>query len=222
QIILHKLPPHVQENKMHIYDPMVLSIGPYHHSRLSEIQKTEEIKEEIVNLTLNSNGKDFFVRKILKRIDGVRYFYGGISTHEFDDDALAQMMLRDTCLVLYYIKLMLHDFLMLENQIPFWIIKLLIDFTIEDGDELLCTFLNKRFNSNFLYGELCLPILYVTGYSKVFFYNTITFEMSSESKTDYTVASYITFIKTLIENTRDVKELKRKDILFGTLANDDE
>ncbi|EYU38377.1 hypothetical protein MIMGU_mgv1a023493mg [Erythranthe guttata] len=221
--------------------------------------------------------QDLFRRKILKRIDEVRYFYGGISTHEFDDDddALAQMMLLDACCVLHIIKFdvkevdllvlrlgrttvvsMLRDFLMLENHIPFWIIKLLINLTVEDGDELLCTFSSDsnfadyrltpthsvtelkakgihfssssnclkymRFNSNFLYGELCLPILHVTSNSKVFFSNNIAFKMSSESNTDYAVASYITFMKTLIENTEDVNELKKKGILFSTLANDNE
>ncbi|KAL7150305.1 hypothetical protein ABFS83_05G103100 [Erythranthe nasuta] len=312
---------------MHIYDPMVLSIGPYHHGQSSGFQETEQLKEKIVNLTLNSNDKYLFRRKILERIDEVRYFYGGISTHEFDDDALAQMMLRDACWILHIIKFdvkevdllvlrlgrttvvsMLRDFLMLENQIPFWIIKLLINLTVEDGDELLCTFLSDRnfadyrlaevpwkegevplhlieahritlvkeeigansrsqnidrqnkysrkvafniqssprhsvtelkakdihfspssnclkdirFNSNFLYGELCLPILHVTSNSKVFFSDTIAFEMSSKSNTDYVVTSYITFMKTLIENTEDVNELKKKGILFSTLANDNE
>ncbi|XP_012847054.1 PREDICTED: UPF0481 protein At3g47200-like [Erythranthe guttata] len=319
QTILHRVPHHVRENKMHIYDPMVLSIGPYHHGRSSGFQETEQLKEKIVDLTLNSNDKDLFRRKILERIDEVRYFCGGISTHEFDDDALAQMMLRDACCVLHIIKFdvkevdllvlrlgrttvvsMLRDFLMLENQIPFWIIKLLIDLAIEDGDTLLCTFLS---DSNFAdyrltevpwkegeeplhlieahritlvkeeigadsrsqnidrqnnysrrvafkiqssprhsvtelktkgihfspssnclkdIRELCLPILHVTSNSKVFFSNTIAFEMSSESNTDYAVASYITFMKTLIENTEDVSELKKKGILFSTLANDNE
>ncbi|EYU32319.1 hypothetical protein MIMGU_mgv1a025858mg [Erythranthe guttata] len=206
--------------------------------------------------------------RILERIDDVRYFYGGISTHEFDDDALAKIMLRDAFLRLgrTTVVSMLRDFLMLENHIMFWIIKLQIDLAIEDGDKLLCTFLSdsnfadyrlteesgaysrsknidrqnnysrrvsfkiqssprhsvtelKAKGIHFSPSSNCLKDIIN---SKVFFSNTIAFDMSSESNTDYAVASYITLMKTLIENTEDVNELKKKGILFSTLANDNE
>ncbi|KAL7124258.1 hypothetical protein ABFS83_14G036600 [Erythranthe nasuta] len=338
--ILHRVPPQLRENKKHLYDPTVLSLGPYHHGG-SQFRQTEKLKEEILNTLLDSNTKGLFHRKILERIDEIRYFYGGISTDEFDDYALAQMMIHDACFVLYCIEMgtkydsnknyqhrlirrlglyvvafMFRDFRMLENQIPFWLIMLLIDIKINDKDEgeaLLCTFLsdmtfgvgNKlprvpwkdeeplhlieaqritllndeeivtnsterrtfkfksmqkksspisrfesdsnafrsvidlkakgihfrpssyclkdiRFNSYSFYGELYLPIWFVSNNSKVFFSNTIAFEMSPETDTDFDVASYINFMKALIENSEDVKELREKGILFSSLVNDEE
>ncbi|KAL8026567.1 hypothetical protein ABFS82_14G036000 [Erythranthe guttata] len=339
--ILHRVSPQLRENKKHVYDPVVLSLGPYHHGG-SQFRQTEKLKVEITNTTLDPNVRGLFRCKILDRIDEIRFFYSGLSTYEFDDEALAQMMLRDTCFVLYYIEigtqdnddnynhmvhrlglyvvgLMFRDFFVLENQIPFWIIKLLINLKINDKDEgeaLLCTFLSEmnlgdnnrltrvpwkdeeeplhlieahhitlvdheeivatstqrrrnlkfkwtrrkrsspsssfesdsnafrsvtdlkakgihfrpssncvkdiRFNSYSFYGELYLPIRFVTNNSKVFFSNTIAFEMSPETDTNFDVASYINFMKALIENPKDVKELREKGILFSSLVNDEE
>ncbi|KAK4432081.1 hypothetical protein Salat_0970200 [Sesamum alatum] len=70
--------------------------------------------------------------------------------------------------------------------------------------------------------RLQLPICFVTNNAKVFFSNVIAFEMSPETCTDYSVLSYLSFMKSLIENVKDVKELREKGILFSCLGSDEE
>ncbi|KAL6523816.1 hypothetical protein OROHE_016354 [Orobanche hederae] len=350
--VLHKVPPQVREQKKHIYDPVVLSLGPYHHGQ-PQFQHVEKFKGEVLGIMFDSKDKDLLLNKIRSRVDEIRNFYGDSSSpREGDDEALAEIMLRDGCFVLYYMEIcsgdedkdvyisrrlglsevafMFRDFFMLENQIPLWLIELL--FTLiyinEEWEAFLSTFLSHmkfgdermtnipwkykeeeplhlleahrttlvggesfnsiglvtttttttkthrrgihkffrwgwkkslcpstslfktvnsqfrsvtdlkgkgirfgpsseclrdiKFNSYLFYGKLELPIWFVTNNSKVFFSNLIALEMSPETNTDFSVISYINFMKSLIAEAKDVKELREKDILFSSLANDEE
>ncbi|KAK4432082.1 Pentatricopeptide repeat-containing protein [Sesamum alatum] len=160
---IYKVPPTLHANKEHIYDLVVLSLGRYHHGR-PQFREVEEFKTEILNrFLLDSATKDkgFFCNKILERIDEIRSYYEEGSTDEFSDKALAEMILRDACFILYYMKVeddseyhplgmsvilfMYRDFFMLENQIPLWIIRLLIGLKYNKHEEeaLFCKFLSS-------------------------------------------------------------------------------
>ncbi|KAK6122813.1 hypothetical protein DH2020_043445 [Rehmannia glutinosa] len=340
--VLHRVPPQVRERKMHIYDPVVLSIGPYHHGQ-PQFEKVETLKGEVLGMMLGSKDKGSILSRIRERVDQIRDFYGGLSRHAYHDDVLAEMMIRDGCFVLYYMEIcsgdeekdnhsvrrlglsgvafMYRDVFMLENQIPLWLIKFLFTLINDEEDQweaLLYKFLSEmnfgddrlskipwddkkreplhileahratltnigtikptanvhhhrrifrfqwgrkkaasqssvfetvnsqfrsvtylkakgihfgpssncltdiRFNSYLFYGKLQLPIWFVTNNSKVFFSNLIAFEMSPETDNDFAVISYINFMKSLIDEPKDVKELREKDILFSCLANDEE
>ncbi|KAK4432078.1 hypothetical protein Salat_0969900 [Sesamum alatum] len=328
---IYKVPPPLHANKEHVYDPVVLSLGPYHHGR-PQFRPVEEFKSQILNRFVTAaQNKNIFYNKILERIDEIRSHYEEGSTDELSDEAFAEMILRDACFIIHYMELesdkkydplgmsvvsfMSRDFFMLENQIPLWIIRLLISLKYDKDEEeaLFCKFLSLinfgdcrltqipwnndngneplhlleahrttilrqekatekfirdqpwtwrrksrssqsvfkmassqfrsvmdlkakgihfrpssnclrdiRFHSYSFYGLLQLPIWFVTNNTKVFFSNIIAFEMSPEPYTDYAVVSYVSFMKTLIENAKDVKELREKGILFSCLGSDEE
>ncbi|XP_047974392.1 putative UPF0481 protein At3g02645 [Salvia hispanica] len=73
-----------------------------------------------------------------------------------------------------------------------------------------------------LFAQLHLPFFFVSDESKVFFSNLIAFEMSPVTATDYGVTSYFNFMKTLINNAKDVKVLREKGILISALASDEQ
>ncbi|KAI3459561.1 hypothetical protein Pfo_016224 [Paulownia fortunei] len=79
-----------------------------------------------------------------------------------------------------------------------------------------------KFNSFTFYGQLELPVWFVSNLSKVFFLNMIAYELSPNNLFDTTVTSYLTFMKSLIESPADVKELREKKILLTTLGSDED
>lgn len=56
----------------------------------------------------------------------------------------------------------------------------------------------------------------------VVFSNLIAFEMSPRMYNKFSVTSYFNFMKTLINNAKDVKVLREKGILISVLASDEE
>lgn len=159
---IYKVPPPLRANMEHVYDPVVLSLGPYHHGR-PQFRQVEEFKAEILNRFVSGSvakDKSFFFNKILEQIDEIRSYYEEGSTNEFNDEALAEMVLSDACFILHYMELedeneyhplgmslvsfMFRDFLMLENQIPLWIIRYLIGlkYDKDEGEALFYKFLS--------------------------------------------------------------------------------
>ncbi|KAK4432079.1 hypothetical protein Salat_0970000 [Sesamum alatum] len=159
---IYKVPPPLRANMEHVYEPVVLSLGPYHHGR-PQFRQVEEFKAKILNRFVSgcaAKDKSFFCNKILERIDEIRSYYEEGSTNEFSDEVLAEMILTDACFILYYMELqddnvylplgmsvvsfMYRDFFMLENQIPLWIIRFLIGlkYDKDEGEALFCKFLS--------------------------------------------------------------------------------
>ncbi|KAH6758070.1 hypothetical protein C2S52_023081 [Perilla frutescens var. hirtella] len=161
--VLHRVPPRLREKNEQAYDPSIVSLGPYHHGQ-PQCREFEELKDDLVDIMLKADHRRHLFRTdILARIEDIRHFYGGLSRDEYDDEALAEMMLRDACVVLYFVEitaaneegeenrmekamflierlgafqwyLVAIDVNKLENQIPWWLIKSLIKSTY-DGDK---------------------------------------------------------------------------------------
>ncbi|PIN25606.1 hypothetical protein CDL12_01656 [Handroanthus impetiginosus] len=128
------------------------------------------------------------------------------------------------------ISIMFRDMPLLENQIPFWILKLLINsrYNKDEGQELL----NRSLNMT-IFGELpqkrsSLPenkedALHLhEAFHRVFFLNMIAYELSPSSTSIAEVISCVSFMKSLIETPEDVKELQENKILFNTLGSDEQ
>ncbi|KAL7197554.1 hypothetical protein ACSBR2_020148 [Camellia fascicularis] len=80
-----------------------------------------------------------------------------------------------------------------------------------------------EFKSRCFYGRLVLHPFIVTQTTKLFYSNMIAYEMVSSSRSDdRVISSYIDFMKSLIDNQDDVKELRSKHILFNNLGIDQE
>ncbi|CAA2998288.1 Hypothetical predicted protein [Olea europaea subsp. europaea] len=336
-------------NEEDYYTPKLVSFGPYYHG-LEELRLGEEWKHEVFTTFYSYSGKDkeFFLREIFKVVDQIRNCYVAVSRDSYDDEALAEMMLLDTCFAIYLMRLslgdeekimhfyiylglpalplVLRDLYLLENQIPLWFIKflgnteegweLISDFSIsasakdrrlkgilrqgekqpfhlldafyrlfvlelENPNEFVAAthrdleldnagkwpvkkyqwwprrkqnpdeFENPKpnrqsrsvtdlkakgihfkpssdclkdikFKSYTFYGQLQLPVCLFTVDSKLLFTHMIAFEMTPESGDEYTVTYYVSFLKSLIVKSEDVKELREKKILFSSLDYDEQ
>ncbi|KAK4437425.1 hypothetical protein Salat_0076400 [Sesamum alatum] len=176
---IHKVPSPLRVNKEHLYVPVAVSLGPYHHGR-SQFPQVEDFKVKILNSFIADSGsedKAFLYSKILERVDEIRSHYEEGSTDEFNDESFAEMILLDACFIIFFMKYRgeenvdkLYDFqhllgwlgyrfaivdlFMLENQIPLWVIKLLNGLMYhdkDDGEALLSNYLSKSLNIEYDY-----------------------------------------------------------------------
>ncbi|XP_057801971.1 UPF0481 protein At3g47200-like [Salvia miltiorrhiza] len=82
--------------------------------------------------------------------------------------------------------------------------------------------MDVNFKSNFFYATLQLPEWGVSTKTKVTFMNLVAYELSPNSPANGEVASYITFMKSLMERPEDVKELRERRIFINMLGSDEE
>ncbi|PWA89042.1 hypothetical protein CTI12_AA115060 [Artemisia annua] len=138
------------------YDPRVLSIGPFHKKNIN-LKRLEANKVSYVcNLfhRLNSpqdKALEVCEQKVLDRIDQIKSCYeGGVEEEDYQNKKLAEMMVIDGCFILeviyasykkkydshsffdiYLVSLYVkHDLVLLENQIPFFVLEDLFRCTI--------------------------------------------------------------------------------------------
>ncbi|KAJ9681924.1 hypothetical protein PVL29_018015 [Vitis rotundifolia] len=113
------------------YNPRVVSIGPYHHGK-SDLHPVEMIKPLCAQNFLADSNQD---------IEALNC-YDKRSTNRYDNEALAWMMLLDGCFLLRFIRspantgkylrdhqinFVEEDLLLLENQLPFGVLKLIFE-----------------------------------------------------------------------------------------------
>nr|XP_043622066.1 UPF0481 protein At3g47200-like [Erigeron canadensis] len=158
------------------YEPAVVSLGPYHHNR-TELAQSEKYKLITLEEFQLSSGKSIssIYNKVFEVVQDARKCYIDGSTDEYNDDAFNRMMTHDGCFILLFIdcissginKVLLHneylgalgfanvvrDIFLLENQIPFVVLEVLLDlrFPEDKGEKIL----NKFFNY-LNYGEVMM------------------------------------------------------------------
>ncbi|XP_065635375.1 UPF0481 protein At3g47200 [Quercus suber] len=71
-------------------------------------------------------------------------------------------------------------------------------------------------------GYLWLPPISVDDSTKPKFLNLIAYEMCLDFKNDFGITSYISFLDSLIDESSDVKMLRKAGILYNCLGSDDE
>ncbi|KAL1568128.1 putative UPF0481 protein [Salvia divinorum] len=155
--MLHRVPVHVREEKKHVFEPVVVPLGPYHHRLHPQSQLVEPLKDAVQDMVCKlerTDRKSFLLSKISERIDEIRHFYGGADG--CTDEELAEIMLRDACFLvfnmlpktfpvirqnlgMYGMLFMFRDMYMLENQTPLWLILL-----IHPQPSFLCKYLSSN------------------------------------------------------------------------------
>ncbi|KAK2999773.1 hypothetical protein RJ639_024160 [Escallonia herrerae] len=102
--IIHRISPFLRANKSNEkeYDPVVVSLGPYHHNK-RELQLAEKFKPRTLVMFLAScRGKtiDDLWEGVLGMVDIARSCYVEGSTDAYDDEEFSRMMLLDACFIL--------------------------------------------------------------------------------------------------------------------------
>ncbi|PIN18920.1 hypothetical protein CDL12_08407 [Handroanthus impetiginosus] len=107
----------------------------------------------------------FYFTRILELISDVRKCYVEGSTEQYNDGQLSEMMLLDSCFLIYYMNIGLQnplhslliynhlgslvlslvnrDIFLMKNQLPFQILMLLINLRYDNGEESVSRFLHQ-------------------------------------------------------------------------------
>ncbi|KAL8053935.1 hypothetical protein ABFX02_05G105700 [Erythranthe guttata] len=178
---IHRRPLHLQRS---VYDPAIVSLGPYHHGR-PELRDADEVKHRFLDrLTSGDSAKKISLyNRVLEKIDEIRYSYADFECVErYDDRALALMILLDASFVVSLVNgiagdddffadwqfcfgggnlwFIIRDIILLENQIPLQVIKMIIKSQYGDelGEELLQKFMTWLMSGEFRTGgRKCIP-----------------------------------------------------------------
>ncbi|XP_057982241.1 uncharacterized protein LOC131167453 [Malania oleifera] len=149
------------------YSPGVVSFGPFHSDK--ELQVTEKTKmkwaRHFISRSSTTNVDEFYAR-VEKTAKTTRHCYEHGSTDAFDDDAFARMMFLDGCFILQFVDccagetgddmnmkshdvaFVTRDLFLLENQIPFEVLKCLMILrygSFAEGMPILQEFIKQRF-----------------------------------------------------------------------------
>lgn len=180
---IEKVPPLIlRTSKRDYYEPLVVALGPYHHES-PKLQEAERCKLTTLQLYVSSTGEsvEYFFNKVLEVIGDARKCYLEDSVDIYDDKKFAEMMVLDGCFILYFIECLTHrrknamlfnehlgalgfasvvrDIFLLENQLPYIVLKVLMSLKFDDGgEEMLKTFFNYlNFGELFLRGLTVIP-----------------------------------------------------------------
>ncbi|KAL3341736.1 hypothetical protein AABB24_025982, partial [Solanum stoloniferum] len=147
--LMQMVPLLMKEENKEDYEPKVVSFGPYHHGN-EKLKFVEDFKPTAVQKFIGDDMNEaVFIGVILGKIENVKKCYLEEITCGYTDIQLAQMMLRDGCLILNYFgpnaadksikesetanhlgiavySSIRRDMYLLENQIPFLILEILV------------------------------------------------------------------------------------------------
>ncbi|KAF3341647.1 hypothetical protein FCM35_KLT00285 [Carex littledalei] len=158
--ILSRVPHIVRESHKDLYEPRVVSIGPYHRGKRS-LSAMEALKPRCLIDFLDRNpkvGVEVYVEKIRELEERARRCYS--ETINLNKDEFVEMLLLDGCFLLEFFfkvrarephalldvgwgtKTIIGDLLLFENQIPFFVVEMLYSIvTCYDGDRESLLFL---------------------------------------------------------------------------------
>lgn len=87
------------------YDPILVSIGPYHHGK-PELQSGEELKSRFAREYWMEKRQGFAnatCADVLEEVHELRKCYAEGSTNVYDDLSFTKMMILDGCFILRFI-----------------------------------------------------------------------------------------------------------------------
>eukprot|EP00268_Persea_americana_P047480 TRINITY_DN4951_c0_g3_i1.p1 TRINITY_DN4951_c0_g3~~TRINITY_DN4951_c0_g3_i1.p1 ORF type:complete len:632 (-),score=120.25 TRINITY_DN4951_c0_g3_i1:229-2124(-) len=139
---IHRVSYGLRRHNQNAYDPQLISIGPFHHEkREGQLRAMEEHKWRYLHDVLCGKPKGW-LESCLATIKGLekraRSYYSEVIA--LDSNSFVEMMLLDSCFIIEFLRLRLHrkdvifqlawpeealtcDLLLMENQIPFFIVR---------------------------------------------------------------------------------------------------
>ncbi|CAK7336417.1 unnamed protein product [Dovyalis caffra] len=207
----------IQSNK-NCYDPMVVSIGPYHHGK-TELWDLEKLKLTFVFKLVKDSGIsiDDFYFKVAEVADDARKCYAEDLTNEIDDEKFTQIMFLDSCFILQFIVCLLRrpeDLKMTGYQYSYRSAKDLRTVGIRFRPNWTNAYSNVEFQSSVRGSKLILPPVTIDDSFKSMLLNLIAYETtSSDLSGQLWVSSYACFLDSLIQDVEDVKVLQSDGVL---------
>ncbi|XP_042484976.1 UPF0481 protein At3g47200-like [Macadamia integrifolia] len=169
--LMHKVPTFLRsiENHKGCFDPMAVSIGPYHHGK-KEVAKVEKLKAEIAKDFIGEDIEKLDWFEEVARNARACYYYDDEeegSLNKWKDDQFTRMMFLDGCFILYIIScqgdnklnsntklkpyqmaFVSRDLFLLENQLPFLVLEELMKLKdkVNDWHQRIQKFVTNRTN----------------------------------------------------------------------------
>lgn len=155
---IFKVPSHLRHVNERAFEPEILSIGPYHRGK-DKLKMMEEHKKRYLQELLQRRGESSVERYIeaMRGVEGkAREFYDQ-SEVSLGQDEFVEMLLLDGCFIVEFIRKHTNgtddddpvfkapwirsstatDMLLLENQLPFLVLRELFTMTSEKNEEVL-------------------------------------------------------------------------------------
>ncbi|CAN6237762.1 unnamed protein product [Urochloa humidicola] len=153
---IFRLPAHVREEDSKLYEPRLVSVGPYYRGR-PELRAMEQHKWRYLRHLLQRAAADVPLRDLVRAVRGVEtrargcYSESEAAAIDVVADDFAEMLLLDGCFVLeFFFKwhrrepdalcdagwalVLLHsDLLLMENQVPFFVLEALFHAFFRGG-----------------------------------------------------------------------------------------
>ncbi|XP_078160419.1 UPF0481 protein At3g47200-like [Carex rostrata] len=163
---IFRVPSYIRECNKNFYEPRIVSIGPYHRDR-EDLKCMEEQKLRYVKQLLSQN-TDITLHKYLEVLRGLEpaarmCYYEKI---DMDSGQFVEMLLFDACFIIqlaetylyeekpgtifeigWTVPLIKSDILMLENQIPFFVLKSVFDLYSSMDDDTYSSHTPSNFDS---------------------------------------------------------------------------
>ncbi|XP_037494221.1 putative UPF0481 protein At3g02645 [Jatropha curcas] len=163
---IYRVPSTLRKHNEHLFEPNFISIGPYHRINVEKFQFTERIKLWYLNCIIarapiDTSGKtrlQSFVESIRPHVKRCRECYSEEVQIQTDDDEFIEMMIIDGCFLIelfrrfakivqpseddplfklpWLPKILMTELLLLENQLPWFVLHRLFDLTkVDHGAE---------------------------------------------------------------------------------------
>ncbi|XP_042479758.1 UPF0481 protein At3g47200-like [Macadamia integrifolia] len=152
-----KVPAILRDIEQHkdCFDPMVVSIGPYHYQDKDKDGNPKFARVEKLKVLISKEFTGGEIENLVKFDDvshNARGYYAKSSTADLSDDQFTRMMFLDGCFVLHFIDcivngrpgdtmmktdqiaFILRDLFLLENQLPFLVLQALMSFRHSEND----------------------------------------------------------------------------------------
>ncbi|CAL9754624.1 unnamed protein product [Musa acuminata subsp. burmannicoides] len=170
---IFKVPRIFQEADPKAYKPRMVSLGPYHHGKI-HLKAMEDLKWHYLKKFLGRNpgmSLEDYIEQIKKAEDKARMAYS--EKVDMTSDEFVQMMLLDCCFVIeiidlsktfhnpitstrYTLPVVVRDMLMLENQLPFFLLETLFHSAFPKSPDRLENWIFK-FVSNLVKSKIENP-----------------------------------------------------------------
>ncbi|KAI9161118.1 hypothetical protein LWI28_014567 [Acer negundo] len=148
--------------------PKVISVGPYHYKD-TNLKNSEPIKLKLAALFIKENGvtKEALYLLIKNHIDSLRDCYDNEATKDYQDHEIAWIFLVDGCAILQFMYIISvdewyfewrlrelgiktdyaayvpHDLFLLDNQLPYQLLQLIMQSTSPSKEEVFLESINK-------------------------------------------------------------------------------
>ncbi|GMN41489.1 hypothetical protein TIFTF001_010698 [Ficus carica] len=195
--------------------PNAFSIGPYHYGK-QHLQSTHNIKlkylRDLISRfpSINPKAMDEFVKILL--LDGCFLIELFRKTTDEDlrkdDDPMVTM----SCMSQF----LSHDLILLENQIPWWVLEILFNITGMPEDRT-----SPHLIILGLYGVLEIPQLLIQETTESLFRIVICLEQCLPNCAHIVITSYAILLEKLISTTEDMDILSKSGIVDNWLNIDD-